>query len=165
MFRAMRRSRQELSQDECRSLLERGTAGVLAVLGDEDYPYTVPLSYVLDGDRIYFHCAAEGHKMDALRKHDKVSFCVIAQDDIVPAELTTYFSSVVAFGRAGIVDDDERKRHALRLLIARFAPDHEEAGEKEIADLWQQVRVVEIAIEHMTGKAAIELIRQRQGKD
>lgn len=80
MFRLMRRGRQALPPKECREILSRGTCGVLSVLGDGGYPYGVPLSYVYDGESIYFHCAKEGHKLDAIRQNDKVSFCVVGQD-------------------------------------------------------------------------------------
>ena len=77
MFREMRRKKQALSQEACSVVLEKGTSGVLAVSGDNDYPYAVPLSYVYDGEKIYFHCAKSGHKLDAIQKNQKVSFCVI----------------------------------------------------------------------------------------
>lgn len=74
MFRKMRRYKQELSLQESQAVLMKGTSGVLAVLGDDDYPYAVPLSYLYDGSRIIFHMAKTGHKMDAIEKHSKVSF-------------------------------------------------------------------------------------------
>ena len=100
MFREMRRKKQQLAPERVEEILSRRTAGTLAVLGDEGYPYAVPLSYVYHNGRIYFHCAKAGHKLDAIRGCDKVSFCVIDQDEIVSAEFTTYFRSVIVFGRA-----------------------------------------------------------------
>ena len=99
MFRELRRKRQELSLEESLDILNKGTSGVLALLGDNDYPYTVPISYVYDNAKLYFHGAKNGHKIDALRKHDKASFCVISQDKIIPEEYTTYFRSVIVFGK------------------------------------------------------------------
>ena len=94
-MRPMRRFRQELTAEECVQVLERGTHGVLAVLGDEGYPYAVPLSYVHGEGKIWFHCAKAGHKLDAIRNYNKVSFCVVDQDRIVPEEypLTSAASS------------------------------------------------------------------------
>ena len=82
MYREMRRKKQMLSDEESISVLQKCTSGVLAVLGDDGYPYAVPLSYVYDEEtnKIYFHSAKAGHKIDAVRKMDKVSFCVVVQD-------------------------------------------------------------------------------------
>ena len=89
MFREMRRKLQLLDEKESIALLERGTAGVLALSGDEGYPYAVPISYVYNDSKIFFHSAVSGHKIDAIKNSDKASFCVIAQDHIVPKEYTT----------------------------------------------------------------------------
>ena len=86
MFRELRRKKQALSQEECTAVLNRGTSGVLALAGDDDYPYAVPISYVYDGEKLYFHCAKSGHKLDAIRRNAKASFCVIDKDQIVPEE-------------------------------------------------------------------------------
>lgn len=84
MFREMRRKRQQLTEAECIEILKRNTSGVLAVSGDNGYPYAVPLNYVYDGGSVYFHCAKSGHKLDAIRTCDKVSLCVVEQDLVVP---------------------------------------------------------------------------------
>ena len=101
MFREMRRKRQALSPGDCAAVLCRGTSGVLAVAGDGGYPYAVPLSYGYDGEKLYFHCAKAGHKLDAIRRSPKVSFCVIDQDRVVPEEYTTYFRSVIVSAPCG----------------------------------------------------------------
>ena len=113
MFREMRRKKQALPIEECEAVLRRGTSGVLAVLGDGGYPYTVPLSYVYDGEKIFFHCAKTGHKLDAILRESKVSFCVLDVDQVVPAEYTTYYRSVVAFGRARVLEDVSEKRRCV----------------------------------------------------
>lgn len=159
MFRAMRRSRQQLSQEETIKILEQGTSGILAVAGDDDYPYTVPLSYVYHEGCIYFHCAASGHKLDAIQRNPKVSFCVIAQDAIVPEEFTTYFRSAVVFGIAQVLLDEDAKYHAMELLSTRYSPTESARMDDEIAKNRAQLTVIKLQIEHMTGKAAIELIR------
>ena len=86
MFREMRRNGQELPLEECTAILNRGTSGVLALSGDDNYPYAVPVSYAYDGYKLYFHCAKSGHKIDAIRRNAKASFCVIDQDLVVPEE-------------------------------------------------------------------------------
>ena len=158
-FRRMRRFRQELSEEETISIMKAGTSGVLACLGDGGYPYAVPLSYVYDEGCIYFHMAKNGHKADAMASCSKVSFCVIGQDLIVPEEVTTYFRSAIAFGRARILDGDE-KMSAARKLADKYASSCPEAIEKDIRNNYDQMHMVEIKIEHMTGKQAKELINK-----
>ncbi|MCI8756372.1 MAG: pyridoxamine 5'-phosphate oxidase family protein [Oscillospiraceae bacterium] len=162
MFREMRRKKQALSQEACSVVLEKGTSGVLAVSGDNDYPYAVPLSYVYDGEKIYFHCAKSGHKLDAIQKNQKVSFCVIDQDQIVPEEYTSYFRSVIAFGTIRILEDQQEKRNAIEKLAFKYAPeDHAENRQKAIDQGWERLCMLEMAVEHMTGKEAIELVKAR----
>lgn len=162
MFREMRRKKQALPIEECEAVLRRGTSGVLAVLGDGGYPYTVPLSYVYDGEKIFFHCAKTGHKLDAILRESKVSFCVLDVDQVVPAEYTTYYRSVVAFGRARVLEDVSEKRKALEKLAEKYSPELERGRSLEIDKQFAGVCMVEIQIEHLTGKEAIELVRQRE---
>lgn len=161
MFREMRRKTQALSLEDNVAILNRGTSGVLAVSGDDDYPYAVPLSYVYQDSKIFFHCAETGHKLDAIERNRKVSFCVIDLDRIVPEEYTTYFRSVIVFGKARILEDEAERRHALEVLAEKYSPEDEQGRLKEIDKCFKRVCLVEIAIEHMTGKEAIELIRMK----
>lgn len=160
-FREMRRSRQALSQADCEEILKRATAGVLAVTGDGGYPYAVPLSYVYAEGRLYFHCAGSGHKLDAISADDRVSFCVIDQDEIHPEKFTTFFRSVILFGRARILEDAGEKRAALELLADKYSPG-QSGREEEISQQLNRVCIVEITPEHMTGKEAIELVKQKK---
>ena len=124
MFRPMRRGKQALSDQESRKILSDASSGVLAVLGDDGYPYAVPLSFVFDGkDRLYFHCAVSGHKLDAIQNEPKVSFCVIMQDDVHPAEFTTYFKSVIAFGKARIVETESEIIRRFACLVKNTCPE------------------------------------------
>lgn len=84
------------------------TSGTLALHGDNGYPYAVPISYVYANGKIYFHSAVTGHKVDAILRDDKVSFCVVERDEIRPAEFTTYFRSVIVFGKARILTDENK---------------------------------------------------------
>ena len=162
MFREMRRTRQALPPEEISAVLERGTSGVLALAGDDGYPYAVPISYVYDGERIYFHSARAGHKLDAVRREPKASFCVIDQDQIVPAEYTTYFRSVIAFGRIRILEDAGEKRAAMEKLAARYAPeDAPERRAQAIDREWMPLCMLEMTIYHLSGKEAIELVKER----
>ena len=164
MFRNMRRFKQALSLEESRKILEGGTSGVLAVSGDDDYPYAVPLSFVYDAEnsRLYFHCAKSGHKLDAIKRNCKASFCVIDQDHIVPEEYTSYFRSVIVFGKVGIVEDETQKRNAIERLALKYAPADEETNrQKAIHKDYKSVCLLELQIEHMTGKEALELAVHR----
>ncbi|MBQ7777734.1 MAG: pyridoxamine 5'-phosphate oxidase family protein [Oscillibacter sp.] len=156
MFREMRKSKQSLSAEEIEQILSRNTAGVLAVSGDEDYPYAVPLSYVYLNGKIYFHGAKVGHKIDSILRCDKVSFCVIDQDKIVGEEYTTYFRSVIAFGRARILEGEE-KRKPLVELCEKYYPGHLDITEPKVAGALERVGLIELDIEHVTGKQAAEL--------
>ena len=159
MFREMRRKRQQLTEAECVEILRKNTSGVLAVFGDDGYPYAVPLSYVYDDGTLYFHCAKSGHKLDAIKACDKVSFCVIDQDLVVPEEYTTYFRSVISFGRASIMTQEDEIRGAIEKLAIKYYPDDsKENRDSAIEKEYKAMRMVRIQIEHMSGKEAIELV-------
>lgn len=162
MFREMRRKKQELSIEECKKILDRNTSGVLAVFGDEGYPYTVPMSYVFDGKAIYFHSAKQGHKLDAIRSYNKASFCVIDQDQVIPEKYTTYFRSVVVFGWISIVTEEEEKQNSLSMLSKKYSPNDEEGRLKEIDQLIAHTEMIKLELEHMSGKEAKELVAMKQ---
>ena len=159
-FREMRRKRQQLAEEEI-AILEKATTGTLALLGDNDYPYAVPISYVYHDGKLYFHSALAGHKVDAIRKCDKASFCVIEQDDVLPEKYTTFFRSVIAFGRIHIIEDEQEKLETARMLGNRYNPNDEENLQKEIESGFARMLMIRFDIEHLTGKEAIELVRQR----
>ena len=157
MFREMRRGKQLLSMEDTVAVIERCTNGSLACMGDHDYPYSVPLSYVYYNDKIYFHSAKAGHKIDAITKNPKVSFSVIDEDTIVSGEYTTYFRSVIAFGKARILEGDERLE-AFKALVEKYSGNQaEEAKNKKITGC-SQAYIIAIDIEHITGKEAIEYV-------
>ncbi len=160
-FRPMRRHRQQLSQEESISIIERATSGTLALLGDDDYPYAVPISFVYHDGCLYFHSAVEGHKIDAIRRHDKASFCVIDQDDVHGEQYTTFFRSVIAFGHISIIEDEDEKIAAARMLGNRYNPDHDEALKKEMEKGLRHMVMLRMNIEHLTGKEAIELAKKK----
>ena len=159
-FRAMRRKRQQLSEKENISILQKATAGTLALLGDNGYPYAVPISYVFADGKLYFHSALSGHKVDAIRNCDKASFCVIDKDDVQPEKYTTYFRSVIAFGRINIIEDAQEKLETARLLGDRYNPNQEEALRKELEKGLSRMVMIRFDIEHLTGKQAIEMVNQ-----
>ena len=160
MFREMRRRKQLLPEEKSVSILERMTSGVLAVMGDNGYPYAVPLSYVYCDGKLYFHSAKTGHKIEAVMRNEKVSFCVIEQDNVVPEEYTTYFRSVIVFGKTRILTDDKEKRKAMEILAEKYSPSQQEGRLQEIEKSFKHFVMIELLVESMTGKEAIELVRK-----
>lgn len=158
MFRDMRRKRQVLSDSETIEMLESCSSGVLAVHGDDGYPYAVPLSYAYRDGKLFFHAATVGHKLDAMERDDKVSFCVIAADEVVQSTFTTHFRSAIVFGRARVLTDPAEKRHAMLCLAEKYSPDHMDAAEGEIEGAWDRTCAIEVSIEHVSGKAALEVV-------
>lgn len=161
-FRPMRRHRQQLSEAESIAILKKKTSGTLALLGDEGYPYAVPLSYVYTDGKLYFHSALEGHKVDAIRRCDKASFCIIEQDNVQPEKFTTFYRSVIVFGRIHIIDDEHEKMITARMLGSRYNPNDEESLNKEIEKGLSRMLMIRFDIEHLTGKEAIEYVNQHK---
>ena len=159
MFREMRRKRQALTQAQCQAILEQGSCGVLALSGDDGYPYAVPLSYLYHQGKLYFHCAKSGHKLDALRREPKASFCVVAQDQVAPLEYTTLYRSVIVFGRLRELEDDGEKRAAIEALALKYAPQDTPAHREEaIRRDWGPLCVLELTPEHVSGKQSKDLV-------
>ena len=156
----MRRFKQQLPAEEIERILRNGKYCVLAVAGDDDFPYAVPVNYVYDGTSIYIHSAAQGHKIDAIRRNPKCSLCIVDKDDVIPQEFTSYFRSVIVFGTAHFVVSTEHKIAALRLLGDKYSPGI--APDAEIARFIKSVSIVRIDITRVTGKEAIELTRGRK---
>ena len=165
MFKEMRRHKQLLSAEDSAAVLRRGTSGVLALSGDDGYPYAVPLSYAFDGEKLYFHSAKNGHKLEAPLRCPKASFCVIDQDQIVPEEYTTYFRSVIAFGTIQELEEDGEKRAAIEKLARKYAPNDTLDGMNAAIERdWAPLCMLEMTIDHMTGKEAIELVKAKEAK-
>lgn len=155
MFRKMRRFKQQLSEEECLEILRTAKRGVLAVLGDEGYPYAVPLDFVYEDGKIYFHCAKEGHKLDAILREPKCSFCVLSDGVPEPDSWWFHFSSVISFGKIAIMEDPEAIREKLILLGRKYMPTEEEI-QTDILKNGPRANVLELTIEHMTGKRVKE---------
>ena len=155
MFRPMRRASRAIPEEAAKHLLQQSRRGVLAVNGDNGYPFAIPVNYYYDQehDKIYFHGAKSGQKVDALKQNDKVCFTAILNSQIIPDKFTAAFESVVAFGKASFIDDGDEKLTALRTFIERFSPDHQEAGERIIHAAYEKTQIIRIDVEQMTGKA------------
>lgn len=157
MFRKMRRFKQQISEEECIRILKAEPRGVLSLLGDDGYPYGIPLNhwYCEDDRKIYFHGAREGHKMDALKACDKVSFCVYDQGYRKDGEWALNINSVVVFGRIALVTDEDKARRICDQLSRKFTDD-EAYIQNELANALPRVQCLELTIEHMTGKLVNE---------
>ena len=173
MFREMRRIAQQISPEECAEVLRRATSGVLGLHGDDGYPYTVPLSFVYQEGgaglgTIGFHCAKTGHKIDAIRRNGKVSFTVIDRDEVMPRERTTKYRSVIVFGRARILEDEQEMRRVANAIGDKYSRGFEELYMRETEDTIREGRLccVEITLDRMTGKIGRELLleRRREGE-
>ena len=157
MFREMRRFKQQISEDECVRILKEQPRGVLSMLGDDGYPYGIPLDHWFSekDNRLYFHCAKVGHKLDAIAKHDKVSYCVMDDGNRKDDDWALNINSVVVFGRIKVVEDEEKKREICTNLVRKFTDD-EAYLQKELANAFPRVNCLELVIEHMTGKLVNE---------
>lgn len=157
MFRKMRRFKQQISEEECIRILKAEPRGVLSLLGDDGYPYGIPLNhwYCEDDRKIYFHGAREGHKIDALKACDKVSFCVYDQGYRKDGEWALNINSVVVFGRIALVTDEDKARRICDQLSRKFTDD-EAYIQNELANALPRVQCLGLTIEHMTGKLVNE---------
>ena len=157
MFRPMRRSKQALSAQETKALLSAEKRGILAVNGDEGYPFAIPVNYYYDDaqGKIFIHGGKAGHKVDALKRDDKVCFTVYGNESFEEGDWAPYLHSVVVFGRCKLVADAGQTEDRVRELALTYYPPKEEA-EAEIVKGIHAVQLYEITIEHMTGKRVHE---------
>lgn len=172
-MREMRRKKQRLDEAACRNILARGRECVLALAGSEStdgFPYAVPVNFAFvppspaekdagSCGHLLIHCAPVGAKLDAMAADARVSACVIERADVVPEKLTTYFRSVIAFGRARLVEDDAERRAALLALCEKYAPKlPADQVDAEIVRFFSHTAIVEVALERVTGKQCVELL-------
>jgi len=148
----MRRKDKAMQDGAIINLLQNGEYGVLSTVGGNEQPYGVPLNYVLMNNCIYFHCALEGHKLDNLALNHKVSFCVVGRTNLLPAEFSTEFESVIVFGRASVIEGEERYQ-ALNALVEKYSQEFVSEGSAYIEKFDSRTHVVRIEIAKMTGKA------------
>lgn len=153
MFRPMRRTARAIPDEAAKKLLAESRRGVLAVNGDDGYPFAIPVNYFYEEaqGKIYFHGAKAGQKVDALRKSDKVCFTVYGNEHFEPGEWAPYVQSTVVFGRCHLIEDAALTEAKVRELAMKYYPSKEEV-EAEIAKAIKGVQLYEIEIEHLTGK-------------
>ena len=157
MFREVARVKQKLSDEECMEILKNEPRGVLSLIGDDDYPYGMPMNflYVPEDNAIYFHGGRKGHKIDAIRKNNKASFCTYDSGFKRPGEWSLNIKSVIAFGRIEMIDDIGETERISRLLSYKFTDD-EDYIESEIKNFLKSTLCFALKIEHLTGKIVNE---------
>ena len=157
MFRPMLRIKQQIPDAECIEILKQEPRGVLSLLGDEGYPYGLPMDhwYCEADGKIYFHCGKKGHKLDAIAKHDKASYCVFDQGYRREGEWALNIRSVIVFGRLAVVEDETKALEFIRRLSDKFTDDTAYV-EREIAQAMDHTLIFSLTPEHITGKLVNE---------
>jgi nitroimidazol reductase NimA-like FMN-containing flavoprotein (pyridoxamine 5'-phosphate oxidase superfamily) len=152
MFREVRLKDQAVRDDQAIEILKRGSYGVLSTIGDDGYPYGVPLNYTYFDHCICFHSAQEGHKLENINFNTKVSFCVVTKSDVLGNEFDTDYESVIAFGKAKVIMDESDKKEILLSIVNKYSAEHLTAGKHYMKKYWNETKAIKIAIEHLSGK-------------
>ena len=157
MFREVRKKKNEITADTAKQLLSSARRGVLAVNGDNGYPYAVPINYLYceSENKIYFHGSRAGHKIDSIKACDKVCFTVFGNESIKDEEWAPYVQSVVVFGKCRLIDDQDLAVDLVSRLARKYFPDEEHIIE-EVSVYGKAVQMFEIEIEHLSGKEVQE---------
>ena len=153
MFRPIRRKKKEMDIDAAKELLKCSRLGVLAVNGDDGYPYSVHVNYFYDSDagKIYFHGARTGHKVDALKASDKVCFTVYGNETVKEEAWAPFVQSTVVFGRCHLLEEGTEATEILKKIARKYYP-NEQLIDEEIERSGKAVQLFEIEIEHISGK-------------
>lgn len=157
MFRELVRKNKELSKDECIKILIQEKRGVLSVIGDNGYPYGMPMNhfYNKEDDAIYFHCGNVGHRLDSIKKSNKVSFCVYDSGFKKENHWELNFKSVIVFGTVQIIDDKNFITKIITKLSHKFTQD-DNYIQKEIQSALHRTLLLKLNIEHICGKSVTE---------
>lgn len=153
MFRKIRRTKNERPVEEAKRLLRENRRAAFSVHGEDGYPYTIPVNFYYDEaeNRIYFHCAKQGHKLDAIRANDRVCFTTWDDGYLEEGDWAYYVSSCVVFGRAVLISDPAVTEEKVRVFARKYFPTEEEM-EVELKKYLPAVQLVAIEIDHMTAK-------------
>ena len=157
MFRPMRRPKNAIPDEQAKKLLREEKRGVIAMNGDDGYPFAIPVDYFYDetAGKIYFHGAKSGYKVDALRRCDKVCFTVYGNETIKEETWAPYMQSTVVFGRCHLVEHGARETALLKQFAMKYCP-NEQLVDEEIAHAGKAAQIFEIEIEHLSGKEVQE---------
>lgn len=157
MFREMRRAKQQLGKDECVEVLLKEWRGILSVYGEDGYPYGLPMNFYYDeeSEKLYFHSAMKGHKIDALMRDNRVSFCVYDKGFKKEGDWALNIKSIIIFGKIKFVEDESLREEIMRKFGLKFDPDLQNV-EDTIKRMLRVTKVMELSIDHMTGKLCNE---------
>ena len=157
MFRQLTRKNKQISDENCIKLLKNETRGVLSVLGDNDYPYGMPMNhwYNEQDGKIYFHSGKTGHRTDSLNRYNKVSFCVYNTGYCNEGEWALNVESVIVFGKIEIIDDLNEIIDITTKLSHKFTAD-DEYIKKEIELYAKDTILLCLTPEHICGKSVKE---------
>ena len=153
MFREIRLKDRVVNDEKAKEILTKGSFGVLSTIGEDGYPYGVPLNYTYFDNCICFHCAQEGHKIENINFNNKVSFCVVTKSDVLSNEFDTDYESAIAFGTAIVVTDDSEKKDILLSVLNKYSADYLKAGNNYMKKYWDNTKVIKMNIKHLSGKA------------
>lgn len=153
-MREMRRKERAMSPSRAQELLSTSSYGVLSMVNVDGGGYGVPLSYAIDPEgNIFFHVAKIGHKLDNLTSDNRVTFTIIGDTQVVPEKFSTQYESVIAFGKVEILENEEERIHAARLLIEKYSPEFSIQGEAYIEKAIKHIKVLKLTVDHISAKA------------
>lgn len=155
MLREMRRKNRQMTEEDTIEVLKEAEYGVLSTICKGNIPYGIPMSFAYEDECIYLHCALDGQKLDNIENNNQVSFTVITSTELMPQAFSTKYTSAIAIGEISIVNDIEEKRKGLILMIKKYSPDFYESGLKYINNAFNNVNVLKIKINKITGKARL----------
>lgn len=157
MFREIKRKNKVIAMEECVALLEAETRGVLSVIGDDDYPYGMPMNHFYNSEdgKIYFHCGKSGHRLDSLKNHNKVSFCVYDKGYKKDGDWALNVKSVIVFGKIELIDNIDMISDISMRLSHKFTQD-DEYIKSEIEKYAHETLLLQLTPEHITGKLVTE---------
>lgn len=151
--RTMRRKDRQLPEEETLAILEQGTHGVLSLVGDDGWPYAIPMNYVMMNGKLYLHCAKAGYKLDCIARDNRVCFTVVTRSEVIPAHITTLYESVVVFGTAAVVPPSEEHKVALYCIVEKLAAVDPEIKVQYIDKKEKNTAIIAITPLQVTGKA------------
>lgn len=155
-FREMRRGDRQMTEEQAIEIIKTQKWGVLSVCGDEGYPYGVPMNYSYVDGKIYMHStSAESHKVDAIRRNEKVCLTIVEQQELDINEYTTHYRSVIIFGKARILDDVAEKVAAIRKMMQGIVSEHKGNEMEHCGSIPSDFTMIEIVPEYITGKGNV----------
>ena len=156
-FREMRRNDRQMTEEQAIEILKEQKWGVLAVCGDSGYPYGVPMNYGYVDEKIYMHStSAESHKVDAIRRNEKVCLTIVEKEELDVVEYTTHYRSVIVFGKARILDNEAEKVAAMGKMMRGLVPAHVGNVMEHCGSVPSDFTMIEITLEHISGESNLQ---------